>query len=166
MTGQMEAQEQQVAGAGNQGRLPVGRTAPGAPADSDMLRGARFGHGGARPLPIPAPAQAGPPLPSQDAIDVASMIPLIKMVRSQVDASMMQGPALDRWHQHGKLFVTYKIAPFGEVPMTPGAQQKLLIWLKDTAPALVAYRTTSLEHEAEAHRCHSTGGKTYLELGG
>ena len=31
--------------------------------------------------------------------------------------------------------------------MTSGAQQKLLIWLKDTAAALVAYRATSLEHE-------------------
>ena len=31
--------------------------------------------------------------------------------------------------------------------MTAGAQQKLLIWLKDTAAALVAYRATSLEHE-------------------
>ena len=145
--GQMEAQEQQVAGAGDQGRPPAGRTAPGAPAEANMLRGARFGRGGARPLPIPAPTQAGPPLPSQDAIDVASMIPLINMVRSQEAASMLQGPALDRWHHHGKLFATYKIAPFGEVPMTPGAQQKLLIWLKDTAAALVAYRATSLEHE-------------------
>jgi len=31
--------------------------------------------------------------------------------------------------------------------MTPGAQQKLLIWLKNIAAALAAYRATSLEHE-------------------
>jgi hypothetical protein len=31
--------------------------------------------------------------------------------------------------------------------MTAGAQQKLLIWLKNTATALVAYRATSCEHE-------------------
>ena len=31
--------------------------------------------------------------------------------------------------------------------MTAGAQQKLLIWLKETANALVAYRATSFEHE-------------------
>jgi hypothetical protein len=40
-----------------------------------------------------------------------------------------------------------KIHPFGEVPMTSGAQQKLLVWFKNTAVALVAYRATSLEHE-------------------
>ena len=31
--------------------------------------------------------------------------------------------------------------------MTAGAQQKLLIWLKETANALAAYRATSFEHE-------------------
>ena len=31
--------------------------------------------------------------------------------------------------------------------MTAGVQQKLLIWLKNTAAALVAFRATSLEHE-------------------
>jgi hypothetical protein len=31
--------------------------------------------------------------------------------------------------------------------MTAGAQQKLLIWLKETANALVIYRATSFEHE-------------------
>jgi hypothetical protein len=35
-----------------------------------------------------------------------------------------------------------KISAFGEVPMTAGAQQKLLIWLKETANALVSYRAT------------------------
>ncbi len=40
-----------------------------------------------------------------------------------------------------------KIASFGEVPMTAGAQQKLLIWLKNTTTALVTYRATSCEHE-------------------
>jgi hypothetical protein len=70
------------------------------------------------------------------------------MVRSQDAASRMLRAELDRWHQHGKLFMSsLKIAPFGEVPMTAGAQQKLLIWLKNTATALVAYRATSGEHE-------------------
>ena len=60
----------------------------------------------------------------------------------------MRQAELDRWHQHGKMFAfNLNIASFGEVPMTPGAQQKLLIWLKDTAAALAAYRATSLEHE-------------------
>ncbi len=40
-----------------------------------------------------------------------------------------------------------KIHPFGDVPMTSGVQQKLLVWFKNTAAALVAYRATSLEHE-------------------
>jgi hypothetical protein len=72
---------------------------------------------------------------------LVSVLPLIKIVRSQHDASLMQQAALDRWHQHGKmLFTCLKIHPFGEVPMTPGAQQKLLIWLKNTAAALVPYR--------------------------
>jgi hypothetical protein len=72
----------------------------------------------------------------------------MNMVRSQDAASRMQRAELDRWHQHGKLFMSsLKIAPFGEVPMTAGAQQKLLIWLKNTATALVAYRATSGEHE-------------------
>ncbi len=31
--------------------------------------------------------------------------------------------------------------------MTAGAQQKLLIWIKETANALAAYRATSFEHE-------------------
>jgi hypothetical protein len=31
--------------------------------------------------------------------------------------------------------------------LTSGAQQKHLVWLKNTAAALVAYRATSLEHE-------------------
>jgi hypothetical protein len=40
-----------------------------------------------------------------------------------------------------------KIEPLGEVQITAGAQQKLLIWLKETANALVAFRATSLDHE-------------------
>ncbi len=31
--------------------------------------------------------------------------------------------------------------------MTSDAQQKLLLWLKNTAAALVTYRATSFEHE-------------------
>jgi hypothetical protein len=61
---------------------------------------------------------------------VASVLPLISMVRSQEVASALAPAALDRWHQHGKMFMMLKISPFGEVPMTPGAQQKLLVWLK------------------------------------
>jgi hypothetical protein len=40
-----------------------------------------------------------------------------------------------------------KIHPFGEVPMTSDAQQKLLVCLKNTAASRVAYRATNLEHE-------------------
>jgi hypothetical protein len=55
---------------------------------------------------------------------------------------------LDCCHQHGKPFMSsLKISSFGEVPMTSGAQQKLLIWLKNTTTALVAYRATNCEHE-------------------
>jgi hypothetical protein len=42
------------------------------------------------------------------------------MVRSQEVASALAPAALDRWHQHGKMFMMLKISPFGEVPMTPG----------------------------------------------
>ena len=46
------------------------------------------------------------------------------------------------------MFMTsLKISPFGEIHMTPGAQQKLLICLKNTTAALVAFRATSFEHE-------------------
>ena len=142
---QVEAAVQQVPGAGDQGRMDMeAAEQPAAGA------GARVGRGRASPLPIPAPMQAArgvAPAPSQDAIDVASVTPLLKLVGSQHDASRMRPAELDRWHLHGKMFATYKVAPFGEVPMTPGAQQKLIIWLKDTATALVAYRATSLEHE-------------------
>ncbi len=79
---------------------------------------------------------------------MTSVLPLISMVRSQDAASRMLRADLDRWHQHGKMLTSsLKIASLGEVPMITGAQQKLLIWLKNTAAALVAYRATSLEHE-------------------
>jgi hypothetical protein len=78
----------------------------------------------------------------------ARVLPLIGMVRSQDATSVMTQADLDRWHQHGRMFMSsLKIHSFGEVPMTSGAQQKLLVWLKNTAAALVAYRATSLEHE-------------------
>ena len=143
---QVEAEVQQVPGAGDHGRIQMevdDQPAAGA--------GARAGRGRGGPLPIPAPTQADrgvAPAQLQDAIDVASVTPLLKLVRSQQEASRMRQAELDRWHQHGKMFAfNLNIASFGEVPMTPGAQQKLLIWLKDTAAALAAYRATSLEHE-------------------
>ncbi len=67
------------------------------------------------------------PLQSPDALAVASVLPLISMVRSQEVASALAPAAVDRWHQHVKMFMMFKINPFGEVPMTPGAQQKLLV---------------------------------------
>jgi hypothetical protein len=45
------------------------------------------------------------------------------------------------------MFMASLKSPFGEIPMTPDAQQKLLVWLKNTTAALVAFRATSLEHE-------------------
>ncbi len=150
--GQMEAEEQQLTGAGNRGQGTVGLHAPGAPAVANIQPAVRLGRGGFRLPPMPAQAfQAGPKYPpgqSPDALAVASVLPLMHMVRSQDAASRMLRAELDRWHQHGKLFMSsLKIAPFGEVPMTAGAQQKLLICLKNTATALVTYRTTSGEHE-------------------
>jgi hypothetical protein len=151
----MEVEEQQLPGADNHGQVPVGLDAPGAPAAAYMPPGARHGRGGARQFPIPVHVPpAGhrnlplPPLQSPDALDVAHVLPLIGMVRSQDTSSVMTQADLDRWHQHGRMFMSsLKIHPFGEVPMTSDAQQKLLVWLKNTAAALVTYRTTSLEHE-------------------
>ena len=79
---------------------------------------------------------------------MVNVLPLIKMVHSQDATSRMLRADLDRWHHHGKLFTSsLKIVSFGEVPMIADAQQKLLIWLKNTTAALIAYRATSLEHE-------------------
>jgi hypothetical protein len=70
------------------------------------------------------------------------------MILSQDSSSDMTQADLDRWHQHGRMFMSsLKMHPFDEVPMTSVTQQKLLVWLKNTAAALVAYRATSLEHE-------------------
>ena len=151
----MEAEEQHLPGAGNHGRVPAGLDAPDAPAAAYMPPGARHGRGGARqsPMPVHVPPAGHrnlplPPIQSPDALAVARVLPLIGMVRSQDAASVMTQADLDRWHQHGRMFMSsLKIHPFGEVPMTSGAQQKLLVWLKNTAAALVAYRATSLEHE-------------------
>ena len=88
-----------------------------------------------------------PPFKSSDALAVDSVLPLINMVRSQEVVTIMVSVTLDRWYLHGKMFTMFKINPFGEVSMTPGAQQKLLVWLKNTATALISYRTTSLEYE-------------------
>ncbi len=153
--GQMEAEEQHLPGAGNHGRVPAGLDAPDAPAAAYMPPGARHGRGGARqsPMPVHVPPAGHrnlplPPFQSPDALAVARVVPLIGMVRSQHSASVMTQADLDRWHQHGRMFMSsLKIHPFGEVPMTSDAQQKLLVWLKNTAAALVAYRATSLEHE-------------------
>ena len=61
--------------------------------------GARTGRGRGGPLPIPAPTQAArgvAPVQLQDAIDVASVTPLLKLVRSQQEASRMRQAELDR----------------------------------------------------------------------
>ena len=150
-TVQMETDEQQFAGVGDRDRMVASLNAPDAPAETNMLCGSCFTRGGPRPLPIPSQAPlAGhrrPPFQSPDAISMTSVLPLINMVRSQEASSLMAPAVLDRWHQHGKMFTMLKINPFDEVPMTPGAQQKLLVWLKHTVTALIAYRATSLEHE-------------------
>jgi hypothetical protein len=100
---------------------------------------------------------------SPDALAVTSVLPLTKMVRSQDEASRMLRADLDRWHQHGKFITSsLKIAPFGEIPMTPDAQQKLLVWLKNTAAALVAYRATSLEHEEMILQKLTADAEAYL----
>ena len=122
----MEAEEQQSPGVGNRG---PGTTSLHVPAN--MQPAVRLGRG-ARLLSLPAQdSQAGytnPPVQSPDALAVASVLPLIKMVRSQDEASRMLRAYLDRWHQHGRLFTSsLKIASFGEVPMIAGAQQKFLI---------------------------------------
>ena len=89
---------------------------------------------GARLLSMPAQAsQAGytnPPMQSPDALAVASVLPLIKMVRSQDEASRMPRADLDRWHLHGKHFMSgLKIDSFGEVPMTAGYKYTIYVYL-------------------------------------
>ncbi len=85
--GHMEAEDQQLPGAGDRDRMAAGLNAPGVPAEVNMPRGARFGRGTARPLPtVPThdpPADHGNrPFQSPDALAVASVLPLISMVRS------------------------------------------------------------------------------------
>jgi hypothetical protein len=151
----MEAEEQQLPVADNHGQVHAGFDAPVAPAATYMPPGARHGRGGARqfPMPVHVPPTGHrnlplPPLQSTDALSVSRVLPLIGMVHSQDEASVMTQADLDRWHQHGRMFMSsLKIHPFGEVPMTSGAQQKLLVWFKNTAAALVAYRATSLEYD-------------------
>ena len=143
--GQMEEEEQQLPGSGNRGQGAARLNVP-----ANMQPAVGLGRGGTRSM-LAQTSPAGytnPPLQSPDALAVASVLPLIKMVRSQDAASRMQRADLHLWHQHGQFFMRgLKIEPFGEVPMTAGAQQKLLIWLKETANALVAFRATSLDHE-------------------
>jgi hypothetical protein len=148
----MEEEEQQLPGAGNRGQGAADLNAPGAPTVANMQPVVRLGSGGTRLPPMPAQvSQAGsrnPPVQSPDALTVDSVLPLINVVHSQDVVIRMLCAEIDRWYQHGKLFMSsLKIASFGEVPMTADAQQKLLIWLKNTATTLVAYRTTSCEHE-------------------
>ena len=123
--------------------MPADLDATGTPA-ANMQPGIRRGRAGSQ-----APAgYTNPPAQSPDELAVASVLPLIGMVHSQDKASRMPCADLDRWHLQGRHFMSaLKIVSFGEVPMTAGAQQKLLIWLKNTATALVAFRATSLEHE-------------------
>jgi hypothetical protein len=139
----METEEQQSPGAEDRDQVPADLDAPGAPA-ANMQPADRRGRAGSR-----APAgYTNPPAQSPDALGVVSVLPLIGMVHSQDTASRMTQAELDRWHQHGRLFTSLlKIDSFGEVPMITGAQQKLLIWLKNTTAVLVVYRATSLEHE-------------------
>ena len=97
--GQMESEEQQLPGAGNRGQGAASFNAPGAPV-ANMQPVVRLGRGGARLLPMPAQAsQTGytnPPVQSSDALAVASVLPLINMVRSQDAASRMLRADLDR----------------------------------------------------------------------
>jgi len=125
----MEAEEQQLPGAGNHGQVPAGLDAPGAPAAAYMPPGARHGRGGARqfvmPVHVPPAGHLNlplPPLQSSDTLSVSRVLPLIGMVRSQDVASVMTQADLDRWNQHGRIFMSsLKIHPFGEVPMTSDA---------------------------------------------
>ncbi len=99
--GQMETDEQQLPGAGDRDRMATGLNSPGVPEEANMPRGARFGRGTARPLTT-VPAQDPPaghgnrPFQSPDALAVASVLPLISMVRSQEVVSALAPAALDR----------------------------------------------------------------------
>jgi hypothetical protein len=151
----MEAEEQQLPGAGNHDQVSAVLDTPDAPAVSYILPGSRHGRGGARqsPMPVHVPPAGHrnlplPPFQSPDTLAVVRVLPLIGMILSQDATSDMTQADLDRWHQHGRMFMSsLKMHPFDEVPMTSVTQQKLLVWLKNTAAALVAYRATSLEHE-------------------
>jgi hypothetical protein len=86
--GHMEAEEQQLPGAGNRGPGAASLNVP-----ANMQPAVRLGRGGARLLPMPVQAsQTGytnPPVQSPDALAVASVLPLIHMVHSQDAASRM-----------------------------------------------------------------------------
>jgi hypothetical protein len=131
----MEAEEHQLPGDGNHGQVPAVLDAPGTPATAYMSPGACHDCGGVRKFPIPVHVPpAGhrnlplPPLQSPDALAVTHVLPLIGMVHRQDTASVMTQTDLDRWHQHGRMFMSsLKITPFDEVPMTSDAQQKLLV---------------------------------------
>ena len=96
----METDEQQLTGAGDRGRMTEGLNSPDDPAEVNMSRGSRLGRGGARPLPIPAqvpPAgHRNPPFQSPDAVAMAGVLPLINMVHSQEDVSLMVPESLGR----------------------------------------------------------------------
>jgi hypothetical protein len=134
-SGQMDSEEQQLPGAGNHGQVPAGLDTPATPPTAYMQPGARHGCGGARrsPMPVHVPPAGHhnlplPPFQSPDALTVTRVLPLIGMVRSQDSSSVMTQTDLDRWHQHGRMFMSsLKIHPFGEVPMTSVTQQKLLV---------------------------------------
>jgi hypothetical protein len=117
-----------LTGAGNHGQGVSGLNTPGAPTMANMQSVVRLGCGGARLLPMSAQTS--------------------QSVSRNLAKSSSAVAGLDRLHQHGKLSMSsLKIVSFDEVPMTVGTQQKLLIWLKNTTRALVAYRTTTREHE-------------------
>ena len=96
--GQMEEEEQQLPGSGNRGQGAVRLTVP-----ANMQPAVGLGRGGARSRPAhTSPAgYTKPPVQSPDALAVASVLPLIKMVRSQDTASRMLRADLHLWHQNG-----------------------------------------------------------------
>jgi hypothetical protein len=85
--GQMEEEEQQLPGSGNRGQGAARLNVP-----ANMQPAVGLGRGGTRSM-LAQTSPAGytnPPVQSPDALAVASVLPLIKMVRSQDAASRMQ----------------------------------------------------------------------------
>jgi hypothetical protein len=117
----MEVEDQQLPGDDNHGQVSEGLDTPGVPSATHMPPGARHGRGGARqfamPVHVPPPGHLNlplPPLQSSDTLSVSRVLPLIGMVHSQDVVSVMTQADLDRWNQHGRIFMSsLKIHPFG-----------------------------------------------------